>query len=149
MFIFVWPFANPFPTSTRTRTNLRTDSLHHTNLITTLIKTSGRAFLRPPSICLAAAASTKHNQTSSNSRFCLHLHSLLTAPEHAHQRIYLYSSDEPDKKVNAALLMALYAVSLSLHLSPLQSIALGDGLACSAPMSRVQPQSERLTMTFC
>ena len=47
-----------------------------------------------------------------NSRFCLHLHSLLTAPEHAHQRIFLYSSDEPDKKVNAALLMALYAVGL-------------------------------------
>ncbi|KWU43272.1 phosphatases II, partial [Rhodotorula sp. JG-1b] len=43
-------------------------------------------------------------------RFCLHLHSLLTAPEHAHQRIFLYSSDEPDKKVNAALLMALYAM---------------------------------------
>ncbi|GAA5845160.1 hypothetical protein JCM9279_005457 [Rhodotorula babjevae] len=43
-------------------------------------------------------------------RFCLHLHSLLNAPEHAHQRIFLYSSDEPDKKVNAALLMALYAM---------------------------------------
>lgn len=45
------------------------------------------------------------------SRFCLHLHSLLSDPQHAHQRIFLYSSDEPDKKVNAALLMALYAVS--------------------------------------
>ncbi|GAA6007605.1 hypothetical protein JCM10207_006401 [Rhodosporidiobolus poonsookiae] len=43
-------------------------------------------------------------------RFCLHLHSLLTAPEHAHQKVFLYSSDEPDKKVNAALLMALYAM---------------------------------------
>ncbi|GAA5948893.1 hypothetical protein JCM10213_005753 [Rhodosporidiobolus nylandii] len=43
-------------------------------------------------------------------RFCLHLHSLLTAPEHAHQKIFLYSSDEPDKKVNAAVLMALYAM---------------------------------------
>ncbi|KPV72295.1 uncharacterized protein RHOBADRAFT_18487, partial [Rhodotorula graminis WP1] len=43
-------------------------------------------------------------------RFCLHLHSLLNAPEHAYQRIFLYSSDEPDKKVNAALLMALYAM---------------------------------------
>ncbi|GJN89430.1 hypothetical protein Rhopal_002410-T1 [Rhodotorula paludigena] len=42
-------------------------------------------------------------------RFCLHLHSLLSDPQHAHQRIFLYSSDEPDKKVNAALLMALYA----------------------------------------
>lgn len=27
------------------------------------------------------------------------------------KRIFLYSSDEPDKKANAALLMALYAVS--------------------------------------
>ncbi|GAA5978918.1 hypothetical protein JCM11641_000094 [Rhodosporidiobolus odoratus] len=43
-------------------------------------------------------------------RFCLHLHALLTAPEHAHQKIFLYSSDEPDKKVNAALLIALYAM---------------------------------------
>ncbi|GAA5967534.1 hypothetical protein JCM21900_001192 [Sporobolomyces salmonicolor] len=43
-------------------------------------------------------------------RFCLHLHALLEAPEHRHQRIFLYSSDEPDKKVNAALLMALYAM---------------------------------------
>ncbi|GAA6044358.1 hypothetical protein JCM8097_008406 [Rhodosporidiobolus ruineniae] len=43
-------------------------------------------------------------------RFCLHLHNLSTAPEHAHQKIFLYSSDEPDKKVNAALLMALYAM---------------------------------------
>ncbi|GAA5880411.1 hypothetical protein JCM8547_007896 [Rhodosporidiobolus lusitaniae] len=43
-------------------------------------------------------------------RFCLHLHSLLSDQEHAHQKIFLYSSDEPDKKVNAALLMALYAM---------------------------------------
>ncbi|GAA5824045.1 hypothetical protein JCM3770_005137 [Rhodotorula araucariae] len=43
-------------------------------------------------------------------RFCLHLHALVSDPQHAHQRIFLYSSDEPDKKVNAALLMALYAM---------------------------------------
>ncbi|GAA6019976.1 hypothetical protein JCM11491_006729, partial [Sporobolomyces phaffii] len=43
-------------------------------------------------------------------RFCLHLHNLLEDPAHRHQRIFLYSSDEPDKKVNAALLMSLYAM---------------------------------------
>ncbi|GAA5829948.1 hypothetical protein JCM11251_007944 [Rhodosporidiobolus azoricus] len=43
-------------------------------------------------------------------RFCLHLHNLVTSPENATKRIFLYSSDEPDKKVNAALLMALYAM---------------------------------------
>ncbi|GAA6059789.1 hypothetical protein JCM10212_003684 [Sporobolomyces blumeae] len=43
-------------------------------------------------------------------RFCLHLHNLLEDPQHRHQRIFLYSSDEPDKKVNAALMMALYAM---------------------------------------
>lgn len=47
------------------------------------------------------------------SRFCLHLHNLLEDPTHRNSRIFLYSSDEPDKKVNAALLMSLYAVSLS------------------------------------
>lgn len=31
-----------------------------------------------------------------------------------HKRVFLYSSDEPDKKANAALLMALYAVSHEL-----------------------------------
>lgn len=30
---------------------------------------------------------------------------------HAGKRIILYSSDEPDKKANAAVLMVLYAVS--------------------------------------
>ncbi|GAA5915806.1 hypothetical protein JCM6882_006104 [Rhodosporidiobolus microsporus] len=43
-------------------------------------------------------------------RFCLHLHNLLTSPENADKKVFLYSSDEPDKKVNAALLMALYAM---------------------------------------
>ncbi|GAA5991902.1 hypothetical protein JCM10908_002263 [Rhodotorula pacifica] len=62
-------------------------------------------------------------------RFCLHLHSLLTAPEHAHQRIFLYSSDDADKKVNAALLMALYAMvvmrwSVADCLHPLSALEL-------------------------
>ncbi|GAA5882676.1 hypothetical protein JCM16303_006539 [Sporobolomyces ruberrimus] len=43
-------------------------------------------------------------------RFCLHLHNLLEDPTHRNSRIFLYSSDEPDKKVNAALLMSLYAM---------------------------------------
>lgn len=65
----------------------------------------------------------------SHSRFCLHIHTLLEVRPgraHAHpysadsraqdpaykaKRIILYSSDEADKKANAALLLALYAVS--------------------------------------
>ena len=35
-------------------------------------------------------------------------------PTHHHKRIVLYSSDEKDKKANAGLLIALYAVSFSL-----------------------------------
>jgi len=35
---------------------------------------------------------------------------------HAGKKIILYSSDEPDKKANAAVLMVLYAVSLSNQL---------------------------------
>ncbi|BGP31532.1 cell division control protein 14 [Rhodotorula toruloides] len=62
-------------------------------------------------------------------RFCLHLHSLLSSPDHARQRIFLYSSDEPDKKVNAAVLMALYAMvvmrwSVADVLHPLSSLEL-------------------------
>ena len=34
------------------------------------------------------------------------------APELKHKRVILFSSDEPDKKANAALLITLYAVSL-------------------------------------
>ncbi|SCZ98519.1 BZ3500_MvSof-1268-A1-R1_Chr7-1g09187 [Microbotryum saponariae] len=42
-------------------------------------------------------------------RFCLHVHTLLENEEYANKRIFLYSSEEPDKKANAALLIALYA----------------------------------------
>ncbi|GAA5977913.1 hypothetical protein JCM5350_006264 [Sporobolomyces pararoseus] len=62
-------------------------------------------------------------------RFCLHLHNLLEDPTHRHQRIFLYSSDEPDKKVNAALLMSLYAMvvmrwSVADVLHPISSLEL-------------------------
>lgn len=60
--------------------------------------------------------------TPSLSRFCLHLHNLLEDPAHRHQRIFLYSSDEPDKKVNAALLMSLYAVRRSHQFLYLQRL---------------------------
>ncbi|PLW22882.1 hypothetical protein PCASD_17810 [Puccinia coronata f. sp. avenae] len=43
-------------------------------------------------------------------RFCLHLHELLEDSSMADRRIILYSSDDPDKKANAALLMALYCM---------------------------------------
>ncbi|ORY74516.1 protein-tyrosine phosphatase-like protein [Leucosporidium creatinivorum] len=43
-------------------------------------------------------------------RFCLHVHTLLEDSALKSKRIFLYSSDEPDKKANAALLMALYAM---------------------------------------
>ncbi|SCV70956.1 BQ2448_3718 [Microbotryum intermedium] len=43
-------------------------------------------------------------------RFCLHVHTLLENEEYANKRIFLYSSQEPDKKANAALLIALYAM---------------------------------------
>jgi len=46
-------------------------------------------------------------------RFSLHLHGLLEAEEHKAKKIVLYSSDEHDKKANATLLMALYAVRFS------------------------------------
>ena len=77
---------------------------------------SPRHYVAPCATYLSLATPRPRHRTSPSlllrtaSRFCLHLHSLLNAPEHAHQRIFLYSSDEPDKKVNAALLMALYAV---------------------------------------
>ncbi|KAI5476543.1 cell division cycle 14 [Pseudohyphozyma bogoriensis] len=43
-------------------------------------------------------------------RFCLHVHQLLEDPLLSTKRIMLYSSSEPDKKANAALLIALYAM---------------------------------------
>ncbi|KAA1086562.1 cell division control protein 14 [Puccinia graminis f. sp. tritici] len=43
-------------------------------------------------------------------RFCLHLHELLEDSSMSDRRIILYSSDDPDKKANAALLMALYCM---------------------------------------
>jgi len=43
-------------------------------------------------------------------RFCLHLHELLEDSSLAERRIILYSSDDSDKKANAALLMALYCM---------------------------------------
>ncbi|KAM0751085.1 phosphatases II [Meredithblackwellia eburnea MCA 4105] len=43
-------------------------------------------------------------------RFCLHVHTLLEDPNLRTKRIMLYSSDEPDKKANAALLIALYGM---------------------------------------
>ena len=43
-------------------------------------------------------------------RFSLHLHSLLEDKALNGKRIVLYSSDEADKKANAALLISLYAV---------------------------------------
>ncbi|KAK4047913.1 cell division control protein 14 [Microbotryomycetes sp. JL201] len=43
-------------------------------------------------------------------RFCLHVHTLLEDAGLRDKRIILYSSDEPDKKANAALLIALYAM---------------------------------------
>ncbi|MBW0545355.1 hypothetical protein O181_085070 [Austropuccinia psidii MF-1] len=43
-------------------------------------------------------------------RFCLHLHGLLEDQSISNKRIVLYSSDDPDKKANAALLMALYCM---------------------------------------
>ncbi|KAK4052552.1 cell division control protein 14 [Microbotryomycetes sp. JL221] len=43
-------------------------------------------------------------------RFCLHVHTLLEDAGLRNKRIMLYSSDEPDKKANAALLIALYAM---------------------------------------
>lgn len=43
-------------------------------------------------------------------RFSLHLHGLLEDKALSSKKIILYSSDEHDKKANAALLMALYAV---------------------------------------
>ncbi|KAA1130697.1 cell division control protein 14 [Puccinia graminis f. sp. tritici] len=46
-------------------------------------------------------------------RFCLHLHELLEDSSMSDRRIILYSSDDPDKKANAALLMALYCMERS------------------------------------
>ncbi|KAM0789116.1 hypothetical protein ACM66B_003171 [Microbotryomycetes sp. NB124-2] len=43
-------------------------------------------------------------------RFCLHVHTLLEDAGLRNKKIILYSSDEPDKKANAALLIALYAM---------------------------------------
>ncbi|GAA94135.1 uncharacterized protein L969DRAFT_86245 [Mixia osmundae IAM 14324] len=50
-------------------------------------------------------------------RFCLALHALLEAAEHSQKTIVIYASDQPDKKANSALLVALYAM-IVLHLSP-------------------------------
>lgn len=47
-------------------------------------------------------------------RFSLHLHSLLEDKALTGKRIVLYSSDEADKKANAALLISLYAVRLAI-----------------------------------
>ncbi|KAL8287200.1 hypothetical protein RQP46_003652 [Phenoliferia psychrophenolica] len=43
-------------------------------------------------------------------RFCLHVHTLLEDPALKSKRIMLYSADDPDKKANAALLIALYGM---------------------------------------
>lgn len=45
-------------------------------------------------------------------RFCLHLHGLLEDASLSSRRIIMYSSEDPDKRANSALLMALYCVSL-------------------------------------
>ncbi|SGY79777.1 BQ5605_C008g05219 [Microbotryum silenes-dioicae] len=57
-------------------------------------------------------------------RFCLHVHTLLENEEYANKRIFLYSSEEPDKKANAALLIALYAVRTHFlsHVVPQQCV---------------------------
>ncbi|KAH9813578.1 protein-tyrosine phosphatase-like protein [Melampsora americana] len=46
-------------------------------------------------------------------RFCLHLHGLLEDSSLEGKRIVMYSSQDPDKRANSALLMALYCVCLS------------------------------------
>lgn len=43
-------------------------------------------------------------------RSCIMIHSLLDDEELAEYGLVLYSSDEPHKKANAALLVALYSV---------------------------------------
>ncbi|KAK9897117.1 phosphatases II [Cystobasidium minutum MCA 4210] len=54
-------------------------------------------------------------------RFCLHLHDLLENPALRTKRIILFSSDDPDKKANAALLMSLYAM-IVLRWSPADAL---------------------------
>jgi cell division cycle 14 len=45
-------------------------------------------------------------------RFSLHLHGLLEDKSITHKTIVLYSSEDHDKRANAALLISLYAVRL-------------------------------------
>lgn len=54
-------------------------------------------------------------------RFSLHLHSLLEDASLANKKIVLYSSAEHDKKANAALLMALYAM-IVLRWTPAEAL---------------------------
>ncbi|KAA1465963.1 phosphatases II [Dentipellis sp. KUC8613] len=46
---------------------------------------------------------------------CIYIHSLLADEELSQYRLVLYTSDDPKKKANAALLMALYALIVLQH----------------------------------
>ncbi|KAL9935524.1 hypothetical protein V8E36_005872 [Tilletia maclaganii] len=43
-------------------------------------------------------------------RFCTHVHQWLIDPEYAHKNLVVYTSSDPHRKANAALLMALWAL---------------------------------------
>ncbi|CAH7666813.1 protein-tyrosine phosphatase-like protein [Phakopsora pachyrhizi] len=54
-------------------------------------------------------------------RFCLHLHGLLEDERLSEQKIVMYSSEDPDKKANSALLMCLYCM-IVLRWSPADAL---------------------------
>lgn len=151
------PFLNPFPTSTRARTNLRTDPLHHTNPISTPTKNLSTYFSCPST---PPPPPPPHRPNTTKPRL---EQPLLLAPP--------FALDRPGTRTPTHLLVLVRRARQKSQRRPLDGPLRGEslarfrlgavdrarrktglsGLVCLAPNSmnlRVE-EMQRLTLTFC